>query len=207
MHTEILNQRQKDILPLLAEVLAGTDLYMAGGTALALHLGHRPSIDFDWFAPSIGKPEQLCQRLSPGKLSFTVLSLSHETLYVTINDVQTSFIGYSYPLLRPPVLWPEYNVYLADIPDIACMKLSAITNRGSRKDFIDLFVIIMDHFTLNECLTLFTRKYQTRDIGHVIRSLVFFEDADAEPEVNTHLPINWTKIKKTFESEVKKVGS
>ncbi|OGR04438.1 MAG: hypothetical protein A2511_02025 [Deltaproteobacteria bacterium RIFOXYD12_FULL_50_9] len=180
-------------------------LYMAGGTALALQLGHRPSVDFDWFAPSIGNPEQLFQRLTPSGLPYTILSISHETLYLTINEVQMSFIGYCYPMLRPPVLWPDYNIHLADIVDIACMKLSAITNRGSRKNFIDLFFITRDHIPLNKCLTLFTQKYQQRDIGHVLRSLVYFADADSEPEVKIQSEVNWPKIKKTFESEIKKL--
>ncbi len=205
MHSEILSQRQKDILPGLAAAVSGMGLYMAGGTALALQLGHRPSIDFDWFAPSIGNPEHLFQRLAPLGLPYTVLSLGHETLYLTINEVQTSFIGYNYPLLRPPALWPDYNVHLADIVDIACMKLSAITNRGSRKDFIDLFFITRDHIPLNKCLALFTQKYQQRDIGHVLRSLVFFVDADSEPEVKTQSEVNWSRIKKTFESEIRKL--
>lgn len=207
MHTEILSERQIEILPGLAKAVEGMDFYMAGGTGLALQIGHRPSIDFDWFAPKIGNVDNLLGRLTDAELPYSVLSISHETVYIILNEVQVSFIGYSYPLLQPTLLWPDYNFLLAQMADIAAMKLSAITNRGSRKDFIDLFFITRDHLPLEKCLTFFTQKFRQRDIAHVLRSLVYFEDADEEPEVRTHIPVNWPEIKKEFEAQVKRLAS
>ena len=83
--------------------LVGTDLYLAGGTALALHVGHRPSIDFDRFGSQIGDPEILFRRLRSAGIDFTILANSFETVYVEIDTVQVSFIGYQYPLLTPPL--------------------------------------------------------------------------------------------------------
>ncbi len=106
-------------------------------------------------------------------LDFTVISVSLETIYLEINSVQLSFIGYGYPMLEPPVLWDEYGVRMAGVDDIAYMKLSAIANRGSRKDFIDLHYIISNLQPLPYYLRLFSQKYQQVDIGHIVRSLFF----------------------------------
>lgn len=207
MHTEILTPAQKSILPGLSRALAGSDYYMAGGTALALQIGHRPSVDFDWFVRKVGDPETLLKKLKQAQLNFIVLSIDLETIYLDINSVQVSFIGYDYPMLLPPLLWKEYDIYLAAIDDIACMKLSAIAGRGSRKDFIDLYIIIKKFKPLKAYLDLFMKKYSQRDIGHIVRSLVFFEDADDEPDVKMNMSINWSEIKREFENWVKKLFS
>jgi len=203
VHVDVLNSFQKKILPAMAQALAGTDLYLAGGTALALQVGHRPSIDFDWFGSQIGDAEILFHRLRVAGLDFTVLTHSFETVYVEIETVQVSFIGYSYPVLHPFCHWAEYDISMASLDDIACMKLSAVTNRGSRKDFIDLHYLVTNFKSLERYLVLFQKKYKQQDIGHVIRSLVFFEDADQEPEIKMFKPVNWLELKKDFESWVK----
>jgi len=205
MHTEILTPAQKSILPGLSRALAGSDYYMAGGTTLALQIGHRPSVDFDWFVRKVGDPETLLKKLKQAQLKFIVLSIDFETIYLDINSVQVSFIGYDYPVLLPPLLWKEYDIYLAAIDDIACMKLSAIAGRGSRKDFIDLYIIVKKFKPLEDYLDLFMKKYSQRDIGHIVRSLVYFEDADDEPDVKMNMSINWSEIKREFENWVKKL--
>ncbi len=203
VHVDVLNSFQKKILPTMAQALIGADLYLAGGTALALQVGHRPSIAFDWFGPQIGDSEILFRHLRDAGLDFTVLATSFETIYVEIETVQVSFIGYAYPMLRPFCHWDEYDIDMASFDDIACMKLSAVTNRGSRKDFLDLHYLITHFKSLDSCLTLFQEKYKQQDIGHVIRSLVFFADADLEPEIKMFKSVNWLESKKDFESWVK----
>ncbi len=178
---------------------------MAGGTALALQIGHRPSVDFDWFARKVGDPEILLNKLKQAQLNFIVLSVDLETIYLDINSVQVSFIGYDYPVLQSPFLWRDYDIYLAAIDDIACMKLSAIAGRGSRKDFIDLYVIIKKFRSLRDYIDLFQKKYSQRDIGHIVRSLVYFEDADGEPDVKMNMSTNWSEIKRELENSVKKL--
>ncbi|HHD56182.1 MAG TPA: hypothetical protein ENK89_00690 [Desulfobulbaceae bacterium] len=174
MFIDVLNEKQRAILPKLANALKETDLYLAGGTALALQVGHRPSIDFDWFGNEIGDPEILFYRLRAADLDFTISTNTFETVYVEIETVQVRFFGYNFPMLMPFCKWGEYGIQMASLDDIACMKLSAVTNRGSRKDFIDLHYLISHYRSLGEYLQLFQRKFQQQDIGHVIRSLVFF---------------------------------
>jgi len=202
LYPSILNEQQCRILPCLAAV-ADNVLYLAGGTALALQLGHRFSVDFDWFAATIGNQEELFKKLRQVCSDFQILSTCHETVHIQMQGVQVSFLGYDYPLLQPLVFWQEGNCHLADIQDIACMKLAAITGRGARKDFIDLHRIISDHYDLQACFVLFKQKYRQQDIGHVIRSLVYFEDAELEPDIIVHDNTSWHKVKSDFTKWVK----
>ena len=204
-HTEILNEKQQQVLPQLATALAETEYYLAGGTGLALQIGHRSSVDFDWFINKLGEPEHLFRRLKSFNIHFQVLSVSVETVYLTIDTVQVSFIGYDYPLLQSILYVPEHHVKLAAIDDIACMKLSAIASRGSRKDFIDLHYLFIHFHSLEDYLTLYQQKYQQRDIAHIIRSLVYFADAEAEPEINVFHPVDWPQLKADFEMWVRGV--
>lgn len=202
MYPNILNEQQHVILPCLAEV-AHDLFYLAGGTALALQLGHRLSLDFDWFAATIGNQEELLKKLRQLCSDFQILSISHETIHIQMQGVQVSFLGYDYPLLQPLKFWEQGNFFLADIQDIACMKLAAITGRGARKDFIDLHRIISDHYDLHTCLGFFKQKYRQQDIGHVIRSLVYFEDAELEPDIMVHDGTSWCMVKSNFTKWVK----
>ena len=101
MHTDILNKDQKKILPLLSKGLLRRDLYMAGGTALALQTGHRPSIDFDFFAPQIGNPDLLFRSLKSVNLNFRVVSVSFETVYLDIDSVQVILLVMTTRCFKP----------------------------------------------------------------------------------------------------------
>jgi hypothetical protein len=203
IYNDVLSDAQKQVLPAISKALANTDFYLAGGTALALQLGHRPSMDFDWFIPQIGDPEALFHRLKSFSIAFEVQSISPETVYVIIDTVQMSFIGYDYNLLEPKVFWDESGIYLAGINDIACMKLSAVASRGSRKDFVDLHYLITRFHTLEDYLGLYVKKFGNRDIGHVVRSLVYFADAEKEPEIKMIKALDWKDLRLDFESWVK----
>ena len=85
---------------------------------------------------------------------------------------------------------------LAHRDDIAAMKLAAIASRGSRKDFVDLWVLISRHRPLEAYLELYRRKFATRDVGHVVRSLTYFEDAEQEPELRMLMPLDWEEVKR-----------
>ena len=202
MHIEILSDAQRRALALLDKALTGTDFYLAGGTALSLQVGHRRSIDFDWFVRKLGEPEALFRLLKTLEIDYMVQSVSFETVYLTVEGVQNSFIGYDYPMLRNTVRLTDVGIQMASIEDIACMKLSAVASRGSRKDFFDLYYLMSHGYPLEACLRLYMEKYQNRDVGHVIRSLVYFADADTEPEVKMIKPVNWKDLKNDFEGWV-----
>ncbi len=188
----------------LSSALEGSAFYLAGGTALALLEAHRLSADLDLFAPAIGDPLTLAGRLHRAGAAVEILSTAPETLYVTLGGVPVSFIGSSFPLLGPVVRVGEGLIPLASPDDIATMKLAAVASRGSRKDFVDLWVLITRHRTLREYLTMYQRKYSA-DTGHVLRSLVFFDDAEGEPALRLLVDLDWKKVKADFESWVDEV--
>lgn len=207
IHVDILTDAQREVIAHLGKALAHTDFYLAGGTAVALQLGHRSSMDLDWFVDKLGDPEILFRRLTSCDIDFEVQSVSPETVYIKVNTIEASFMGYDYPLIQPKVFWPEYGIHLAGLDDIACMKLSAIALRGSRKDFVDLHYLITHIRSLEDYLQLYVKKYKNRDIGHVIRSLVYFADAEGEPPLKMIKPVIWKKLESDFEQWVKDLAS
>lgn len=179
MHYEILDERRKKILPLLAIVSEG--FYLAGGTALALRLGHRDSVDFDFFIPESFDTTDLRSHIEKTFLGHVVLVIQDEldTLTVVIDgEVKVSFFGYKYPLLMS--LQETEHMRLASVIDIACMKLSAVVSRATQKDYVDLYYILKEN-TLKELLTACTTKYPTLDQNLILKSLIFFEDILEEP--------------------------
>jgi len=182
----------------LSAALSETDFYLAGGTALALQEGHRISIDLDLMSPSFDDPERLIHDLRDGELSFKTTYTSSRTLYVNLGGVQVSFFGYHYPQLRALEETAPGLLPLAHRDDIAAMKLAAIAARGSRKDFIDLWILVSRHDSLAEYLGFYQRKYDSRDVGHVVRSLTYFDDAELEPDPRLLIEIKWSGIKADF---------
>ena len=175
--------------------------YLSGGTALSLQLGHRESEDLDFFSETDFETLIIEQELEKvGKLE------SRETFKNTLNcvlrGVKLQFLGYPYPLLEPFVGFEELR--LSSVIDIACTKLQTIGARGSKKDFIDLY-IIFETYTLQELLDLMKRKYVNTDFSltHILKSLIYFEDAELEPMPRLHKDIEWEDVKKKMGEVVK----
>jgi predicted nucleotidyltransferase component of viral defense system len=183
---------------LISTILSDTDFYLAGGTALALQEGHRISVDLDFMSATFSEPENLIQDVQAADLEFEVTMTSSRTVYITTGGVQVSFFGYDYPQLEEVVECGEGLLPLAHTDDIAAMKLAAVASRGSRKDFVDLWLLISRHRSLEAYLELFKTKYRMRDIGHVIRSLRYFDDADEEPELRMLIDLDWNRVKSDF---------
>jgi predicted nucleotidyltransferase component of viral defense system len=182
----------------LSAAIPGTDFYLAGGTALALQEGHRISIDLDLMSPTFDDPEHLIQKLQDQGLVFQTTMTAPRTLYVKVGEVQVSFLGYHYPLLEAVLVPGQDLLPLAHRDDIAAMKLAAIASRGSRKDLIDLWILVSRHRPLPQYLELYRAKYETRDVGHVVRSLTFFDDADEEPDPRMLIEVRWDRVKADF---------
>lgn len=167
--------------------------YLSGGTALSLQLGHRESEDLDFFSTVSFDPIKLQSELtSLGRLSD--LELFDNTLNTKMDDVKLQFLGYPYPILEPLI---DYRgIKLSSILDIALTKLQTIGMRGSKKDFIDLYVIF-GKYSLQDILPQLSAKYPGVDynIPHILKSLVYFKDADNQPIPRLHQDINWEDVK------------
>ncbi len=179
LHFDILDPPRRQLLPLLAPLK--NRFYLAGGTALALQKGHRDSIDFDFFTPDPFTPADLQQEVSKMLTGHTVAVTQTEpnTLSLLVDGtIRLSFFTYSYVLVEPMTDTPDLR--LASETDIGCMKLSAIINRSTMKDYVDLFVILHD-ITLADLLKAAQQKFPTIDPNVILKALVYFDDIEDEP--------------------------
>lgn len=167
------------------------NLRLVGGTALALQLGHRKSIDLDLFGEINFENIDQHKAFSHFR-KVEQLKKSKNINIFSINDVKVDFVNYSYPWLQNQLRLD--GIRLAGIEDIAAMKLAAITGRGSRKDFIDLY-FLFQKFNLNELLDFYKKKYFDGSEYLVLKSLTYFTDAENDIDVEMIEDISWGKIK------------
>lgn len=175
------------------------DFQLVGGTSLALQIGHRISIDLDLFTSSKIDTSAIRNQLDQfGRIR--VVNQLPSILNLFIDDVKVDFVSYRYDFINPPII--QDDLKLASIPDIAAMKLAAITGRGSRKDFIDLS-FLLDIYTLPEIFSFYNKKFPDGSEFLVYKSLVYFEDAEIEPMPIMIKPVNWEDVKNKIIAEVK----
>ncbi|HXY39575.1 MAG TPA: nucleotidyl transferase AbiEii/AbiGii toxin family protein [Vicinamibacteria bacterium] len=198
----VLGASQKTVLQQIGPFARLAGFYLAGGTGLALQLGHRRSVDFDWFRKeTVGDPLQLASEITAAGIPFEPAATERGTLHGTVSRVRVSFIEYRYPLLKPP-LEPSPDLYLASAEDIAAMKLAAVAQRGSRRDFVDVYAL-GQVLGLQPMLGSYQRKYGVRDVGHLLVALTYFDDADREPMPALRRDWTWTRIKAAIRSWVR----
>ena len=199
-HPEGLKRKQIQILRKFGQELDGRGFYLGGGTALAIYFGHRRSVDLDWFTPAaIGDVLILAESLREAGLDFVTTQSAPGTLHGSIWKVRVSFLEFRYPLLHPTTPWKEMNCSLASLDDLACMKLSALAQRGARKDFCDIYWLGTQHRPLPELIRLYQRKFKVDDISPILYGLSYFDDAESEPMPHMLLKVQWRTIKKTIQ--------
>jgi len=194
MFTETISKETAENLALLGRSRVLDDAYLAGGTALALQIGHRVSYDLDFFTQKKFKPQVIIKKISQIK-SYYHEKVGEGTILGRLGDVKFSFFYYPYPLLFETKKYA--GVFLADERDIGAMKVQAISDRGSKKDFVDLFVLLKI-YPLKELLDFFHKKYEKFNYNqlHILKSLSYFYDADTNLEPVYIHPISWTEVKK-----------
>lgn len=193
-HREVITASTEVTLRNLSHAKLLDSFYLAGGTGLALHFGHRLSQDLDFFAADLFDEETLLQHVQ-ALAGFSLVARAPHSLHTTIQKTKVSFLGYDYPVLFPATRF--LDVAIADPRDIACMKVSAIASRGTKRDFVDLYVCAR-RFGLGDLLELFDRKYsQTRyNRLHILKSLTFFEDAEKDPMPHMLVSLEWDEVKR-----------
>lgn len=175
---------------------------LVGGTALALQLGCRKSIDLDFFSFDSFHSKFLLENL----LSDFEITINHQTekaLISNINGIKVDFIHFKYPFQYPFI--EKDKMRIASIEDIAAMKLDAITGRGNKKDFFDLY-FLLQKFTLEQLFEFYAQKFPHQTTFHVLRSLTYFEDAEIQPDpIVFDKNITWNKVKKHIEKTIKTI--
>jgi len=203
MHSESIDKKTRYILEKIGGSSFAKDFYLAGGTALALHLGHRQSIDLDWFSGQNFSNEKIKKNLALLG-NFKLLNEEKDTIHGTLDEIRVSFFHYGYNLLFPLIKFG--NIDLADERDIAAMKIDAISSRGSKKDFIDLY-FLLKNYSLAELIDFFEKKYKNIEYNklHILKSFSYFDDAESDPAPVMIQDIEWGKIKEVIADKAKKL--
>lgn len=190
-------------LELLAKLPITSQFYLAGGTACALHFGHRLSFDLDFFTKDSFNAKELARKISNLE-KFEVEEILKDTLLGKLNNEKVSFFYYQYPLLKPAEVWRGINI--ASTQDLAAMKIEAISGRGRKRDFIDLFFICKE-IPVKKVLNLYEQKYQalSNNLRHILRSLMYFSDAEEDEMPKMIKKVSWDQVKSFFTLEIKKI--
>ena len=190
LHNETVRPSTLDLLKEIQSLPGPSELRLVGGTALALQLGHRTSIDLDLFG-----------RFDPLKSFRKVLvdgghtvegSESGEVQSLRVDEVKVDLVNYPYEWISDPVV--DDGIVLAGLDDIVAMKLSAAANRGRKKDFLDL-AVLLERRSLSEMFTLYQRKFQVREIAFALRGLTYFDDAEEDPMPKMFVELDWQTAK------------
>lgn len=204
MHIDILNNDQKELFSKLS-LLLNKEFYLAGGTALALQLGHRTSLDLDFFTKKHFEAGDLYEKIKENfSGSIEKTSQAKDTLFCKANNIDISFFWYKHPLIRKTA--NILGVQLASLEDIAAMKLVAVSRRPAKRDYIDIF-FLLKKFSLGEIFSFTKEKYP--DINHYfsLRALTYFEDIKDEEKRKIKVldkNFSWEEAKEKIFEEVKK---
>lgn len=191
-------------LGLLKELMALPELRqfgLVGGTNLSLRFGHRVSIDLDLFTNEPFNTETTYNQLETRFPNILQASQSDTMLFLYINEVKIDMVLLPYPYLN--LMEEIEGIRLVSLEDIAAMKLSAIARRGVKKDFWDI-AELLDVFSLDEMMEFYKAKYSSRDIFHLLRSLVYFNDADPQKDPHPLKKLTWNQVKSKVQKAVKR---
>jgi len=170
-----VEQKLLNLITRLQKDAALKNFFLVGGTALALHIGHRKSIDIDLFTEEAFDENTMLEYLERS-YDFRMNYKAQSTLKGSIEDIRVDLIAHQYPSLRE--LLEIEGIRLASVEDISAMKVNAIAGDGTRvKDFIDLY-FLLKQFSIGVIVDFFSAKYSARNNAHTIKSLTWFEDVD-----------------------------
>ena len=173
---------------------------LVGGTALALQYGHRQSIDLDFFGILPEDKEKLVE-MTKRVGNVLVTNRSKMILQTVINQIKVDFVDYSrYKWIDEPVMGDGF--VLASDKDIAAMKVNAIIGRGTKKDFIDLYVLLQ-HYSLLEIMAFYKQKYPEFSEYRALLSMTYFEDAEMQDMPKMFIDTSWDSMKSTIIEAVK----
>ena len=203
LHFETLAPETLVLLREIQTLSAFKDTRLVRGAALGLHFGHRTSMDLDLFGSWEPNP--------PLELALSKCGAVEKTggdggtfQFFKVNGVKIDCVSYPYKWLAPAVVTD--GIRLAGIPDIAAMKIAAVTNRGTRKDFVDVY-FLLQRYSLEQLLDLYQAKYPDGNVYLALRSLVYFADAEEEVMPKVLHPIEWEKIKTAIQNAVREFAT
>ncbi len=200
LHYETINAETRNLLESLQKLDALKEMRLVGGTALALQTGHRISVDIDLFGPLTTETMDINSELrSTGRVS-QIKDSKNIHIYL-VNDIKVDIVNYEYPWIDKAI--NEDGLRLASKMDIAAMKIAAITGRGTKKDFIDLYFLLQE-FSLHEIISFYLTKFDDGSEFMAMKSIAYFEDAESDPMPNMLIPVSWENVKQYIIEHQKK---
>jgi len=180
MHKEILSEKQKELLPLIRQF--SREYYLAGGTAVALHIGHRRSIDFDLFKFSSVNHKKNIDKIAVSQLSYEVTWRDSGQMNVTVGDVKMTFL--EYPFLILPKKKFDNIIKIPDLIDLAAMKAYALGRRSKWKDYVDLYFILKDYYSISQISARASEIFEQLFSEKLFRTQInYFKDIDYSEQV------------------------
>lgn len=194
-----VEQHTLEVLKKLMESPMLSQTRLVGGTSLALQLGHRKSIDLDFFGRIEDSSEDIKLLLrSVGQLA--VIKESANIKIYMVDGIKVDFVNYCYDWIDNPI--NEDGICLASMKDVAAMKVNAVEGRGTKKDFIDIY-FLLQHFSLQQILDFYAQKYPENSTFRALMSLTYFDDADPQIAPEMCVPVRWEDMKHAIEQAVK----
>ena len=201
MFAGALSEKTHALLKKISPLLREREFYLAGGSGLALQMGHRISEDLDFFTHRVFDPSSLAISLKANVGRLQEILAETQTFIADLDGVKCSFFYYDVPLIFEAVSF--HDLKIADWRDIVAEKFKTIAQRGSKKDFFDIFCCLrMEKLSLEEAVSIFKKRFQSSGVNlyHVLRSLTYFEEADQEPDPNMKrgFESSWEEVKSFF---------
>lgn len=203
MFTKTLLPDTLRAIELVSQIPTIKNAYLAGGTALALQLGHRTSVDLDFFTQ-----EEIDENIVASDLArlseFKESQKAWRTVLGTVGKTKFSIFYYKYDLIDTSLQFE--GITLAGKKDIAAMKIHAISDRGTKRDFIDTYLLAKE-YTLERMLDFYNQKYGVLDekLYIILKGLDYFVEADADVMPDMLIPIGWNEVKHFFQKETRRL--
>jgi len=203
LHKETISPDTLELLIRLQQKEYLKGFYLVGGTALALQIGHRTSIDINLFSDFSFDTAYVLENLS-ADFDYKLFFSANNTLKGSIDGVQVDILAHRYPYVSSPLMIE--NIAMVSVEDIIAMKLNAITISGQRiKDFIDIFYLLKSN-TIDDMILFYKTKYAAFNEVNVLKSLTWFEDIDHSdmPVLLENPKLKWAEVSKTILRETQK---
>ena len=202
LQTATVERKTYELLKKLMKDDFLSDFLLAGGTNLALQIGHRRSVDLDLFSYKSFDARELEKHLYKNYNFVALRVFDINTVQGYIDDVKVDIVAHIYPLLTIPLV--EDGIRLYSLQDIACMKLIAISDNGSRlKDFVDI-AYLSTRMSLIEMLNCYQKKYDRQNFYHAVKGLSYFDDIDFDTSIDLiNSVFDWKKIEKRIRAMIK----
>ena len=185
MHLEIFNSQQVELLPYIKNFKRS--FFMVGGTAIALHLGHRRSIDFDLFTPSVIVKHRIKTKLLKIPYEQVPIFEDYDQLHLQINSVKITFFSYPYPIQHPIKI--DTYITIPTLLTLASMKAFALGRRAKWKDYVDLFFILKNHYTIQDICIEANINFGSQFSEKLFREqLAFHKDIDYSETIEYLFP-------------------